>query len=141
MFLLDTDHISILQDPSQPEAVPLSRRMAAFSPGDFYFAVVSFHEQMLGAHAYLNRARLGRDLVKGYRLCNELLGLYSSAQVLPFDLSAAAELDNLRGKKVRIGTIDLRIAAVAMSRNLTVLTRNLRDFQKVPGLVVEDWTI
>jgi tRNA(fMet)-specific endonuclease VapC len=41
---------------------------------------------------------------------------------------------------VRIGTRDLRIAAIARSRNLTVVTHNVSDFGKVPNLKTEDWT-
>jgi tRNA(fMet)-specific endonuclease VapC len=37
--------------------------------------------------------------------------------------------------------MDLRIAAVALTRNMSVLTRNLVDFERVPGLTVEDWTV
>jgi tRNA(fMet)-specific endonuclease VapC len=66
---------------------------------------------------------------------------FAALQVLPFDDAAADTFENLRGNAVRIGTMDLRIAATALSRNLTVLTRNLVDFKKVPGLHVEDWTV
>ena len=66
---------------------------------------------------------------------------FSASQVLPFDDAAAATFESLRSQRVRIGTMDLRIAAIALSRKLTVLTRNVADFQKVPGLQVEDWTI
>ena len=43
-------------------------------------------------------------------------------------------------QKVRIGTMDLRIAATAISNGLILLTRNTVDFERVPGLTLEDWT-
>ena len=66
---------------------------------------------------------------------------YATAQVVGFDATVVREFDNLRAKKVRIATMDLRIAAIALSQGMTVLTRNVRDFNQVPGLKVEDWTI
>jgi tRNA(fMet)-specific endonuclease VapC len=64
-----------------------------------------------------------------------------TAPILPFDGGAIAVFDDLREQKVRIATMDLRIAAIAISRNLVLLTRNIGDFSKVPGLVTENWTI
>jgi tRNA(fMet)-specific endonuclease VapC len=42
--------------------------------------------------------------------------------------------------KIRIGTMDLRIAAIALTHGATLLSRNLVDFKRVPELEVEDWT-
>jgi tRNA(fMet)-specific endonuclease VapC len=53
---------------------------------------------------------------------------------------AIAIFDNMRKQRVRIGTMDLRIAAIALAQNLVVLTRNSKDFNQVPGLQIEDWT-
>ncbi|MHC5855018.1 type II toxin-antitoxin system VapC family toxin [uncultured Nostoc sp.] len=47
----------------------------------------------------------------------------------------------MRSQRVRVSTMDLRIAAIAISRNLVLLTRNVSDFNKVSGLVMEDWTV
>jgi tRNA(fMet)-specific endonuclease VapC len=102
---------------------------------------VSFHEQTRGAHAYVNQARTSQEAVKGYSFFERILTDFSGRQVLIFDGIAAAAFDLLRTQKPRIGTMDLRIAAIALSRNMTLLTRNLRDFQRVPGLKVEDWTV
>jgi len=69
------------------------------------------------------------------------LGLdrYLKLTVLEFDEAAAAEFERLQRSRIRIGTMDLKIAAIALSRGATVLTRNLKDFSRVPGLRAEDW--
>jgi tRNA(fMet)-specific endonuclease VapC len=115
--------------------------MNRYSSGDFYFAITTFHEQVLGAHNFIRQARHQAGVMRGYGMLQRLLTDYDAAQVLPFDVTAATVFDNLRAQKVRIATMDLRIAAIALANNKTVLTRNTRDFLQVPGLNVEDWTI
>ena len=66
---------------------------------------------------------------------------YAIAAILPFDTAAAVAFDGLLAQRIRIGKMDLRIASIALSRNLTLLSRNLRDFRQVPGLMTADWTI
>jgi tRNA(fMet)-specific endonuclease VapC len=48
--------------------------------------------------------------------------------------------DDLMTRRFRVATMDLRIAAIALANNSVLLTRNVRDFGKVPGLTTEDWT-
>ena len=141
MFILDTDHIGIIQQQTEPEFTCLSNRLSQHSVADFFVSIVSFHEQVLGWNAYIGRAPDHKGIVRGYLMFQEVLRDFSASQVLPFDDAAAATFESLRSQRVRIGTMDLRIAAIALSRKLTVLTRNVADFQKVPGLQVEDWTI
>jgi tRNA(fMet)-specific endonuclease VapC len=85
MFLLDTDHITILQRQSQPELGRLLHRMGQQRATDFYWTLISLHEQSLGAHTYVNRARTPAGIIRGYDLFQELLVHYCAAQVLPFD--------------------------------------------------------
>lgn len=140
-YLLDTDHISFLQRRSGSEFSRLTARMAQHPIADFALSVVSFHEQVLGAHNFINRARTNTDMIRGYALLLETLQGFATAPVLSFDAGAIAVFDKLRGQRVRVSTMDLRIAAIVMSRNLVLLTRNVSDFNKVPGLVTEDWTV
>jgi tRNA(fMet)-specific endonuclease VapC len=79
-------------------------------------------------------------LIRGYTLLLEILQGFQSAPVLPFDSASAAVFDGLRAQGIRVATMDLRIAAVALSRGVVLLTRNIADFGRVPGLVSEDWT-
>lgn len=60
---------------------------------------------------------------------------------LPFDETAANIFDELRVQKIRIGTNDLAIAAITLSVSGILITRNIVDFQRVPNLSLEDWTI
>ena len=139
MFLFDTDHISILQRALSPEFSRLKARTARYQERDFFFSIVSFHEQALGWNAYISNTPDRAALLRGYRGYEELLSQYSGAEILPYDQAALAIFESLRVQRVRIATFDLRIAATALSRDLTLLSRNLADFRQVPGLRVEDW--
>jgi len=101
---------------------------------------VSFHEQVQGWNAYIIRGKKAADLVKGYTRLEKILGDFSQARIASFDEAAAAQFDSLRKQRIRIGTMDLRIAAITLVHGYTLLSRNLVDFEKVPGLVVEDGT-
>jgi tRNA(fMet)-specific endonuclease VapC len=68
-----------------------------------------------------------------------LLDMYAAMPLAAFDDAAATALAGLPGN-IRVGTMDLRIAAIALSRNLVVITRNVRDFSQVPGLATADCT-
>jgi tRNA(fMet)-specific endonuclease VapC len=140
-FLLDTDHISILQRQSDPEFAALSTRIAHHPLSDLAFSVVSFHEQALGCHTYILRARTSAEVVRGYGMFDRVLDAFAAAQVFPFDAAAAGILDVLVAKRLRLATMDLRIGAIALSRGLVLLTRNTRDFGRIPGLLTEDWTV
>jgi len=66
---------------------------------------------------------------------------FRDAPILAYDDLAATEFERLRQARIRIGTKDLRIAAICISNGATLLTRNLKDFGQVPGLRAEDWSV
>jgi tRNA(fMet)-specific endonuclease VapC len=140
-YLLDTDHLSIIQREVGQDYINLSNRMAQYLIFDFAVSVVTFHEQMLGSHAYINRARSPSQIVKGYEIIARILKDFTVLPVIQFDSNAATMFENIQSQGIQIATMDLRIAAIARSRNLILLTRNSRDFGKVPELVTEDWTV
>ena len=140
-YLLDTDHLSILQRKAGAEYLRLATWMAQGSVSDFACCVVGLHEQVLGAHNFLNQAKNSTGLVRGYELLERLPRDYLAFVLLPFDTAGAAIYDQLLGHNLRVGAMDLRVAAIALSRSLIVLTRNLRDFGRVPGLTIEDRTV
>ena len=140
-FLFDTDHISIRQRKTVTGYSNIFARSARHSVGDFAYSVVSFEEQTRGANAYVKAAQRPTDLVHRYGLLAMVLNDYAMITVLPFDDAAASTFSGLLNLRGKVGTKDLRIASIALSRGLTLLTRNTRDFGKVPNLIIEDWTI
>jgi tRNA(fMet)-specific endonuclease VapC len=64
---------------------------------------------------------------------------FNKWQILPFNEPAADRFEALRKQRVRIGTQDLKIASIALEAGALLLTANLRDFERVPGLRVENW--
>lgn len=141
-YLLDTDHLSVLQRQTGVAYLNLSARMSQYPLSDFLVSIITFHEQLLGSHTYINHARNTADLLEGYDRMKRLLESFIVfPSILPFDAEAVAVFGNLRNQKIRGSTMDLRIAAIALSRRLVLLTRNQQDFNRVPGLIAEDWTI
>jgi len=65
---------------------------------------------------------------------------YSKIPIIGFDEAAARAAATLRKSRLRLGTMDIRIAAIALTNNALLLSRNLRDFRRVPELRVDDWT-
>ena len=78
--------------------------------------------------------------MKAYRRLKQHLDAYLEIGVLEFDLEASTKFLALQKMRLKVGTMDLKIAAIALAENATVLTRNLKDFSRIPGLRVEDWT-
>jgi tRNA(fMet)-specific endonuclease VapC len=140
LVLLDTDHVSILQHKDEA-AITLRRRLAELPADAVRNCIVSFEEQARGYMAYLRRARKRQEILRAFANLQQLLRDYQAHQVLPFDDAAMDEFLRLQQQRIRIGTSDLRIAAIAKANGVKLLSRNLRDFRKVPGLNVEDWTV
>jgi tRNA(fMet)-specific endonuclease VapC len=139
-YLLDTDHISILQRATGEDFARLLAQVAPCAPTALAFSIISLHEQVVGCHTYINQARTADALVRGYAMLETVLHTFRRATVLPFDAAAAAVATTLVAQRVRVRMMDLRIAAIALARGLIVLTRNAQDFGQIPGLQIEDWT-
>jgi tRNA(fMet)-specific endonuclease VapC len=140
MLVLDTDTSSIIQRAEGQEYGRLISRLPASDPLSVHVTILSFEEQARGWLTFLARARPVERQIEAYRRLRALLREFASRRVLDFDEQAAQHFGRLTTARIRIGTMDLKIAAVAMANGAKLLSRNLRDFRKVPGLDVEDWT-
>lgn len=94
---------------------------------------------MRGWLALLNRHRPGHDQLSAYFELQRSLEAIGHFTILPFDEKAAEFFASLRRQFPRSGTMDLQIAAICLAHDAVLLTRNLVDFEKVPGLRVENW--
>lgn len=140
MVVLDTDHLSVLEWEDSATARRLLTRLSQISPDEAATTIINFEEQMRGWLAYLARARTLAQQVEAYRRLKRQLDNYRTIPVLEFDARAAAEFQRLRKSLRGSGTMDLKIAAIVIANDATILSRNLMDFRKIPGLKVEDWT-
>ena len=141
MILLDTDIFSLLELHDSVEYVRLRARIAQLDPPErVATTVVTYEEQSRGRLAAVNAARTARELVEGYAHLRQHALNYTRIPIVEFDDAAATIAAMLHKSKLRVGTMDLRIAAIALSRNALLVSRNLRDFQRVPNLRVEDWS-
>jgi tRNA(fMet)-specific endonuclease VapC len=78
IYLFDTDHISLVQRGSGAAYTTLVSHIAQHSPTDIAFSIISMHEQVLGCHTYINRARSSRDVVEGYEMLEQVLQDFST---------------------------------------------------------------
>jgi tRNA(fMet)-specific endonuclease VapC len=102
--------------------------------------VITYEEQSRGRLAGVNAARGISQLVSAYARLRQHVANYSKIPVVEFDEKAALVATSLQKLKLRLGTMDIRIAAIALANNALLISRNLRDFQRVPDLRVEDWS-
>lgn len=78
--------------------------------------------------------------MKVRHLCNKALRFYQNIAVWQYAEAAAQQFASLQKAKIRIGTQDLKIASIALTTQATLLTRNIRDYSRIPDMRLEDWT-
>jgi tRNA(fMet)-specific endonuclease VapC len=102
--------------------------------------IISFDESVSGWLPFCHRANNGKVRAGAYARLQNVWNFYREMLCLPFDNQAGVIFDQLRAQKIRVGTNDLAIAAITLSVSGVIVTRNQVDFEKVPGLTLEDWS-
>ncbi len=139
MIVLDTDHITELQRLESKRRIKLVEQLKQLGARPLTTTIVTVEERLRGYLSTINRRPAGNEQVVPYRELLELMTFFAGWVILPFDQIAAQRFHDLKASKVRIGTMDLKIAAIVLARSATLYSANLRDFRQVPGLSVEDW--
>jgi tRNA(fMet)-specific endonuclease VapC len=140
MLILDTDHLSIL-DQDSVESFNIGRRLASRDPTEVVVSIITYEEQMRGWLAYVARANTTERQVEAYPTLRRHVERFRTIPLVDYDENAASEFERLRQAHIRIGAMDLKIASIVLANDATLLSRNMVDFGRVPGLHVEDWTL
>ncbi len=139
MYLLDTDHLSILTRGGLA-AQPLLARLSRIETFEIATTIVTYEEQTRGWLSYAARANSTDAQFVAYQDLQQHLENFCSISILQFDRLAILEYQRLRRIYSRLGTMDLKIAAIAVVNQAILLTRNLSDFGQIVELHSEDWT-
>jgi tRNA(fMet)-specific endonuclease VapC len=137
VLVLDTDHLSAL-GYGTPVGLRLRDRLLA-SGEDTSTTIITVEEQLRGWLAEIHRLPDPKRQIPAYQRLYERIEFFARWTILPWDNAAAEWFLSLRRQGVRIGSMDLKIACIALVHDSTLLTRNTSDFSRVPALQVEDW--
>jgi tRNA(fMet)-specific endonuclease VapC len=136
LFLLDTDQLTLYQ-MGHPQVVQNVVKHASHA---LAVSVITVEEQLTGWQRALHIAKTDARREHIYqRLADTVHGL-TGWQILPFPLAAIHQHAVLIRARLNVGSFDLKIAAIALEYGAIVVTRNVRDFGRVPGLSIADWT-
>ena len=140
VLILDTDHLTVIQRRSEPAYSRLRAHLSKLPPNTVQTTIVSFEEQMRGWLAVISSAQNQTKEVMAYQRLHALLDFFNQIPVLDYTEVVASHFADLKRSRLRVGTMDLKIAAFALSSDGLLLSGNLKDFSRVPKLRVEDWT-
>jgi len=138
MIVLDTDDLSLLQHQESKEAVEIFQKLDTCGD-DVATTIISAEEQMRGWLAAIRKSNDPHKQIPFYMSLQEMMEFFEGWTVLPFNEQTADEFRDLKPQRIRIGTMDLKIASIAIANDAMLLSRNEADFDGVPGLTIENW--
>jgi tRNA(fMet)-specific endonuclease VapC len=136
LYVLDTDIFSLYRRgyPSLDDKID-SRPFEELA-----ITVVTVEEEVAGWYSLLRQAKTHEQEVRAYEHLAGAIPLLARWRIIPMSLPAIMRYETLTRMKLDVRKMDLRIAAIVLEAGAILVSRNLRDFRRVPNLVVEDWT-
>jgi tRNA(fMet)-specific endonuclease VapC len=136
MYLLDTDTLSALHKDNRHVIARVARADAKVAT-----TIITRIEILRGRIEFVRKAATGAEVLRAQQWLNRSEELLALLEIVPFDAAAAKLFDGLRTAPGlgKIGRADLLIASIALAQRATLVTRNLRDFQAIPRLSVQNW--
>jgi tRNA(fMet)-specific endonuclease VapC len=137
LFVLDTD-ILTLYYRGHPIVV---QRVIARPSTDLSISIMTVDEQLSGWYTLARRARKPEQISRAYAQLGDAVVRLARWHILPYTETTIARVGSLKTLRLNVRLMDLRIAAIALENQAAVVSRNRRDFGRVPGLRVEDWSV
>ena len=136
-YVLDTDHVTLhFRGHSQ-----VGQKLTLIPPDEIATTTITAEEQLRGRLAQIKKASTTEALAMAHRRFRQAIYDLAKLNILEFDAAAITILEDLKRQRSRVGSQDLRIAAIAIANGAIVVTRNRVDFEQIAGLKIEDWTV
>lgn len=136
-YFLDTDTLTLFQF-GHPV---VCQRAISVPDTDIFVTIISVEEQLSGWYTALRQAKQPDQIAAVYVRMTEAVRFLAGRQIVTYTQVAMQRYDYLVTLRLNIGKMDQRIAAIALEEGATLVTRNTRDFGRVPGLTIEDWSV
>jgi tRNA(fMet)-specific endonuclease VapC len=137
MHLLDTDTLTFLH-AGHPRVI---RHLHELDDHDVGTTIITKIELLRGRFEFMLKAASGTDLLRAQQWLVRTEELLVQILIIPMDEAAAVEFDRLHAMRRlrKIGRADLLIASISLAHRATLVTRNVRHFQQITGLIVTNW--
>ncbi|HKA06684.1 MAG TPA: type II toxin-antitoxin system VapC family toxin [Gemmataceae bacterium] len=136
LYVLDTDIVSLFQHDDAAVAASVQRHPIE----ELAITVLTVEEQLSGWYNELRKAKKPAILAAVYQQMALTVQFLGHLPILSFTEPAIKRYEALQELKLKVKKTDLRIAAIVLEQNAVLVTRNARDFSRVPGLRIEDWS-
>ncbi len=136
-YILDTDTLTHLMRGN----VQIARHIATHPVDDISISVITVEEQLSGWYDQLRKVSSHEEHAEAYRRLQETSKFLGRVNILPFTVSSIVRWEQLKKAKLNVRSMDLKIASIALEYQAIVVTRNIRDFSRVPGVKTENWMV
>lgn len=136
VFVLDTDHVTLFRFGHEK----VVSRVLSTPSTNLATSVITVEELLTGWYTRIRKTRDQEKVAIAYDGLWETVEFLKTIRILPFSRPAVERYSELRTEHRRSGRLDLAIAAIVLEEKAILITRNRRDFEKIDGLVMEDWS-
>jgi tRNA(fMet)-specific endonuclease VapC len=139
VILLDTDHLTVLKYTDSERYLRLHARLLAAAREPIATSIINVEEQMRGWLSAIAKERELLRQITAYRELTDMFDFFAKLIIISLSADAVDLFNGFRKSGIKVGTMDLKIACIAVANNALLLTANRREFEKVPGLRIENW--